>query len=36
MSGPLAAVAARLIGNRLEATFIATTAHCARLAEAQR
>ncbi|HZA12447.1 SRPBCC family protein [Mycobacterium sp.] len=33
-SGPLAGVAARLMGKRLETTFGATTAHCARLAEA--
>jgi hypothetical protein len=35
ISGPLAGVAARLIGKRLEATFAATTAHCAHLAETQ-
>ena len=35
MSGPFAGVAARLLGSRLETTFKATTAHCARLAEAQ-
>jgi hypothetical protein len=34
MSGPLAGIAAWLFGNRLKATFEATTAHCARLAEA--
>jgi hypothetical protein len=35
MSGPFASIAARLLGNRLEATYKTTTAHCARLAEAQ-
>jgi hypothetical protein len=35
MSGPLAAVAARVLGNHLERTYTATTAHCARPAEAQ-
>jgi hypothetical protein len=35
MSGPLASVAALLLGKRLETTFKATTAHCARLAEAK-
>jgi uncharacterized protein YndB with AHSA1/START domain len=34
-TGPLAAVAARLLGGRLRRTFEATTAHCARLAEAR-
>lgn len=34
-SGPLGGVVARLIRRRLEATFAATTAHCARLAEAR-
>jgi len=34
MSGPLAGIAARLLGNRLAKTFTATTAHTARLAEA--
>jgi hypothetical protein len=34
MSGPLAGAAARLLGNRLKATFEETTAHCAHLAEA--
>lgn len=33
MSGPLAWIAARILGRRLEATFASTTAHCARLAE---
>jgi hypothetical protein len=33
MSGPLAGVAARVLGNRLAKTFTATTAHTARLAE---
>jgi hypothetical protein len=33
ISGALAPVVARLLGRRLEATFVATTAHCARLAE---
>ena len=33
LDGPLAGVAARLLGNRLTATFNGTTAHCARLAE---
>jgi hypothetical protein len=33
MSGPFSGVAARLLGRRLEATYKATTAHCARLAE---
>ena len=32
-TGPLAAVAARLLGPRLQKTFEATTAHCGRLAE---
>jgi hypothetical protein len=35
ISGPLAGVAARLIGKRLESTFAATTAHCAQLAESR-
>jgi hypothetical protein len=35
LSGPFAGVAARLIGKRLESTFVATTAHCAHLAESQ-
>jgi hypothetical protein len=35
LSGPLAGVAARLIGKRLESTFAATTAHCAQLAESR-
>ncbi|MFL6091103.1 MAG: hypothetical protein ACJ71Z_13295 [Aeromicrobium sp.] len=35
MSGPLAGIAARLLGSRLAKTFTATTAHTARLAEAQ-
>ena len=35
MSGPLAGVAARLIGKRLASTFVATTAHCAQLAESR-
>jgi hypothetical protein len=35
MSGPLAGVAARLIGKRLESTFAATTVHCAHLAESR-
>jgi hypothetical protein len=34
-SGRLAAAAARLMGKRFGKTFVATTAHCARLAEAQ-
>jgi hypothetical protein len=33
LDGPLAGIAARLLGNRLTATFNGTTAHCARLAE---
>jgi hypothetical protein len=33
MSGPLAAIAARLLGSRLAKTFAATTAHTAHLAE---
>jgi hypothetical protein len=36
MSGPLAGAAARLLGERLKATFEETTAHCARLAESSR
>jgi hypothetical protein len=36
MSGPFAGVAAFLLGNRLKATYTATTAHCARLAEASK
>jgi hypothetical protein len=35
LSGPLAGVASRLLGRRLAATFRATTAHCASLAEAR-
>jgi len=35
LSGPLAGAVARLLGNRLKATFQETTAHCARLAEAR-
>jgi hypothetical protein len=35
MTGPLAGVAALLIGKRLESTFAATTAHCAQLAESR-
>ena len=33
MSGPLAGIAARVLGDRLAKTFIATTARTARLAE---
>jgi hypothetical protein len=33
MSGPLAAIAARLLGSRLAKTFTATTVHTADLAE---
>jgi len=34
VSGPLAGVMTRLMGRRIEATFGATTAHCAERAEA--
>jgi hypothetical protein len=32
-TGPLASIAARILGGRLRKTFEATTAHCARMAE---
>jgi hypothetical protein len=32
-TGPLASIAARVLGGRLRKTFVATTEHCARLAE---
>jgi hypothetical protein len=35
MGGPLAGIAARLLGNRLAKTFAATTAHTGQLAELQ-
>jgi len=35
MSGPFAGVAGRLMGNRLEQTFAASTERIARLAEAR-
>jgi hypothetical protein len=35
MSGPFAGVAGRLMGNRLEQTFAASTGRIARLAEAR-
>jgi hypothetical protein len=36
LSGPLAALVARLMGRRIESTFAATTAHAAEVAEAHR
>ena len=32
-TGPMASIAARILGGRLRKTFVATTAHCGRLAE---
>ena len=32
-TGPMASIAARILGGRLRKTFEATTAHCGRLAE---
>jgi len=33
LSGPLAGLVARLLGRRMESTYVKTTAHCARHAE---
>jgi hypothetical protein len=35
LEGPLSGVVARVMGRRMEAAFVATTAHCANVAEAR-